>query len=229
MTDKWLVVGSSPSAYECFRFARYRNPDARVVTTNGGIDVCLNRQSDHKLKSGPQPIVDPCWPDVYFLTDAVAQRKFADVAREAQSHGSQLWALKKKSAAIKAREIEHYDRFVDCVGPGADWWYRQGTYSFVALSGLYTLQIAINEGATELHIVGHEGYRSGPSKCVVDYCNGDLGHDKYERHMTETVIPFYDEVVRACPDVAFHFYGAMSWHMGHDNVHYHLDYEEILL
>ena len=93
--------------------------------------------------------------------------------------------------------------------------FRQGEYASCGLSGLMCLQYALNHEATDVHLVGMEGYgESG------HYFNGnqDCGPEKSVPFTENLIQPFVQSCIDACPDVTFHFYGQLNYKVSGENV-----------
>lgn len=127
----WTVLGSSQYAAEHIAAA----PGSTVITCNGGIEL--------------MPI-----PDVYFLSDAVACRRYRERGIEAQRHGTRLVTLDRVKTAKEARGVDHFDEFV-----------RNGPpFEPFVLSGLFCLEYAILSGAQTVILAGMTGYTGTDAK-----------------------------------------------------------------
>ena len=92
----WIVVGGGPDAREMLNLARRRCPTARIITTNGGIDL----------------FEPPDVPDVYYLNDQEACRVYHDRAVWMQRHGTRLATLRRVPSAMASRRVDGFDEFL---------------------------------------------------------------------------------------------------------------------
>lgn len=196
----WIVLGAGPDAVEMLALARRRCPTARIVTTNGGINLFR----------------PPDVPEVYFLTDQMGCHIYHDPARLMQRHGTRLVTLKRSESSLKSRRVDHFDEFLPG-GPIQNQFVRGG-YSG-GLSGLLCLEYAVNHGAKRVHLVGMNGYAGVEGSDYFDGHETPLNPpDKRLRHTREIVEPFTQAVVDACPDVEFVFYGRINYRVAGANV-----------
>lgn len=215
--DVWIVAGTSQTADMFTRLARHRYPFATTITTNAG----------HKLfcRSANVPMRRP---DYYYLSDAVACAEFIKPARELRGYGTKLVTLKRSPSALQLRGVSDFDIFLDVPGPGATWQFRKGDYTDWSLSGLYTIQFAINNGAKLIHIAGHEGYRNDDRGCRHDdHFDGSRSPDNGAL-LTEVIIrPAMQAMIDACPDVQFHYYGPLAYEVHGHNVSFTANNEAV--
>lgn len=80
-------------------------------------------------------------------------------------------------------------------------------------AGILALQWAVNHGATEVHMVGMEGYTGG-----IDYFTGEKGNDKSAMYFRQTFWPHTQRIVDKCPDIQFITYGKMNYPLKGNNV-----------
>lgn len=205
----WIVCGAGPDARKMLALALARHPHAVTITTNSGIRL----------------FKEPDRPDYYFLMDMHGCRIYHDEALAIQRLGSRLVTLRRDKAALKQRQVDHFDEFVPIVG-GYEQFTRNGLTA--RLSGLLCMQYALMRGARELHLVGMNGYTGRPGG---DYHGHDapvMSHRRL-RSLTENVIePFTQAAVDACSDVEFVFYGRLNYSVGGPNVRRVVPREELL-
>jgi hypothetical protein len=190
----WLILGSSPSAAAYY-------PEAKAVadvicTANNGL------------------VIEPM-PDLYWLTDSVAVRRYGDLAREAVARGSHLvtstLGLKHNAMLGEIAEtVLKYDYL-----PRRHW--MRGTLCNGRTSGGLLAQLAILNGASRVLMVGMEGYRSGHGETRVDYFDGRDG----SAHHDETMAfygPLLQSVIDQTPTVEWVWYGRPNYPWSGPNV-----------
>ena len=106
------------------------------------------------------------------------------------------------------------DPVFDCTARGCP---RPGRFSYVrgrctqsCSSGGLALQWVLNRGATDVRVVGCEGYRSNKFKIVEDYFDGEMGVRKGALN-TDKQAKLIRSCIAACPDVKFTFYGDLAY------------------
>lgn len=133
--SSWLCVGSGPSAPERLeRFLASSIQWSNSITCNAGI------------KLWP-------YPDYFLCVDMNASRDYEPQARAAQAQGTKLVTLDRECSALQERRCDFYDVFLN-IGPKP----REGGYGHFRYSGPLMLEIALNHGASELHLIGFDGY-----------------------------------------------------------------------
>ena len=130
----WLVIGSGPSAPEWLKRV---GGWTHSITCNAGIKLCPN-------------------PDFYLAVDQIANREYRVQAEKAQASGTKLVTLAREPSAMKERGTTGYDIKIT-EDPRA--LPHVGGYGRFRYSGPLMLEVACNHGATELHLVGFDGYR----------------------------------------------------------------------
>lgn len=132
---RWVFIGSSPSApQQVDRLLPTLRP-CKTITTNAGLKLLPN-------------------PDVYFCSDRVACQRYHDMARKAKEGGTHLVTMHRFQQALEERRVEWYDEFIiNGVDPPTP--QRWGCFN---QSGPFSMEYACRQGATELHLLGCEGY-----------------------------------------------------------------------
>ena len=139
---RWMVLGASPCAAECHCI-----PEVDAVAA-AGASILIHR------------------PDFYFIYENDALWKHMDELAEARQLGTKvilgwnLWdTLKHSTPPIYDYPCDDYLPLKKCINskePEKAW--KPGVYVPICGGGL-ALQWAVNHGASEIHLVGMEGYR----------------------------------------------------------------------
>jgi len=133
---RWLMIGTSATAPASLEQLAGERFDKRI-TCNGGLGLCPD-------------------PDVYVAIDQVAIGLHAKAARAAQAGGSWLVTRAEPSLLhLERKGCEWFDEFIT-IGQGpptAETWGPGG------LTGPLVLEYALRHGASEVVIVGCDGYR----------------------------------------------------------------------
>ena len=169
----WLVVGSSPSVVETIHAVK--DMGLSVITTNSGIKLIFP-------------------PDVYFLSDKVACRKFEQEAKIAQALGTRLVTLDRVPSALESRGVTHFDEYVMQVRDG---------YEPFQLSGLACVEYACKRADRRVVLVGMDGYWGD-----VQSFDDTAKFGKYNQAKTLGMIP--DRMSLLCdkyPHLLFEVYG----------------------
>lgn len=133
--NRWVFIGSSPAAPLHVDVVLPRLKPSSVITANAG------------LKLVPTP-------DVYFCADRVACRRYSELARKAQEAGTKCVTMHRYRQALEERNVHWYDEFIiNGVDPPTP--QRWGCFN---QSGPFAMEYACRQGATELHLLGCEGY-----------------------------------------------------------------------
>ncbi len=193
---RWMVLGASPSAPQ---FHTVPNVD---VVVSAGDGILLQR------------------PDYYILTEEVSLRRYHDERYEARALGTKVIIRDGLRSVFRDKFGSDFD--FPCDGYISDFtngsyqhshkWYEPGRYAHCC-AGILALQWAVNHGATEVHMVGMEGYTGG-----VDYFNGNHGNDKSARVTQSAFGPLTQRIVETHPDVQFTAYGDLKYSLDGDNV-----------
>lgn len=199
MTVSWIVAGASTSAPKALEAARMHQPGSVTITTNGGLFLFAPGTLNH-----------------YLLFDMVACKRYSELSKAHQSRGTNLVTLDRPAHSLTKRGLDHFDEFL-CL-QRRDRHFIRGGYADIGFSGLYCTMYAVNNGATEVHWVGMEGYRSTPGHTVNDHFHGQLGPAKGVRQTRDILGPFMQSVADACPDIAFHFHGTPLFDLAGPNV-----------
>jgi hypothetical protein len=190
----WLHIGTSPSVLEYLPRARLENRIDRTITCNAGIKL------------------DPR-PDYYACVDFPSQRMFNEHARAAQKGGTHLITLKRTAEALRKRDCDWFDEFVDMPNgpPTREKW---GEFRY---TGPMCMEYAIRHGASSLILVGCDGY-TGKN----DYFDGWTDGKQepvgiYERMTVEVLQPAIQRLVSLWPEVQWLVYGRPVYAIRGDN------------
>ena len=191
-----MVLGASPSAPE---FHSIPNVD---VVASAGDGILLHR------------------PDYDILTEEVSLRKYHAERYEARKLGTKVFIRDGLRSVFRDKFGSDFD--FPCDGYISDFtngsyhnshkWYEPGRYAH-SCAGNLALQWAVNHGATEVHMVGMEGYTGG-----IDYFNGNQGNDKSARVTQASFGPLTQRIVETHPNVQFTAYGDLKYPLEGDNV-----------
>lgn len=188
---KWMVLGSSPSAPYYF----------------GSI------QSDRVISSGDGILL--IRPDYYLVNEYNALDRHETIRLRCQAQGTKV--LVSDYVDLHKHLGYAVDEVIPLLVPGEDLdnsWKRwePGRYVF-SVSGAVGLQYAVNHGATEIHMVGMEGYTGG-----ADYFTGQIGHQGAKVFTTTSYAPLLRLIVSKCPGVQFITYGDLVYDLSGPNV-----------
>lgn len=181
----WLHIGSSPSVVEYLPRARQENRIDRTVSCNAGI------------------LIEPR-PDVYLSVDFPSNRRFAEQARTAQAAGTHLVTLRREPSALKARDCDWYDEFLELPPAGLLTRENWGAFRY---TGPLSIEYAIRHGATTVILVGCDGYTG-----TNDYFDGWTDGKQepagvYQRMTVEVLQPALQRLATVFHDVQFIQYG----------------------
>lgn len=182
--SKWLVIGAAPSAPDGLQRARSGNAIDVIITTNGGI------------------ILEPT-PNYYFISDTLACKIYQQPAREAAARGTVCLTLLRDKRAMLERGVEWMQAI-----PGGH------PYEPFQLSGLWCAEHACRSGATELMLVGMDGYHSDPMQphYFFNCPTPDLGVNVIG-HTKKIIEPLTDKLVKKYPHVQWVLYGDPRFHL----------------
>ncbi len=179
----WAVVGSSPSAAA---FLPYVATDATTITTNAGAGLFVGRRLDY-----------------YLLFDDAACRNYISLAYQKQAKGTKLITHTHQERQVKEFGLGGFDitlQMATLKTPPP--LFVRGEYTGqIALSGLYCLAFAVNNGARRVVMLGMEGYE-----------NRTAGK------MLRIIQPMTQAIIDACPDVQFEFCGRPRYVIGGNNL-----------
>ena len=186
-----MVLGSSMAAKDQLLAWREREELCPVVTCNKGYKM---------------------WPVPHFwlLRDKWAIVNLREHYEDARKRGTKLVTLEGGGGDIEYRIDGDMNR-------GGPMEYRRGEIWNVGLSGMLMVQWAIQMGATELNLVGFEGYPKG--KGEVAYFDGRVwwdGESAKDLKVSERQAELLDQMVRACPDIRFVWWGRPLYHVDED-------------
>ena len=197
----WLCLGSSPSAPTMLPRALAAYPDCTRITTNRGIQLTI--------------------PHYYFLSDHFACKQFAEQAMELRhTHGMQVITLGRRyEDAIKRRGLSDVDFLINQSRPTRPCDFARHVYTDCMFSGLYCVQFALNNGATTIVSVGHEGYPSAiGEECYWDHGDPPLAKRQALAYTKNWIGPWWRNAVAGCPEVTFHFFGRLEYEVDGPNV-----------
>ena len=177
---QWLMVGSSPSVLDTLPQVMLDLDNPTIITCNSGIKLCE--------------------PHHYVCVDQYASHYYVSYAKEAQKRGCNLITLKRVPEALKARNVAFYDEFLEVQGHGVP---SRSQYGEFVYSGPLTLEYACHNGATDVHIVGCDGYRWNG-----DYFDPQTTRTERDvRELTKRTAMLFGEIAHAWHDVKFVQYG----------------------
>lgn len=196
MSNKWLVLGASPSAPDF-----YKIPDVDFITSAG--DAILL-----------------CRPDWYFVNERRSLDLHKQERAEARAKGTRVVIQRSFRKLIKYHDDSNfcfpYDDCIEDFSYGSIWrsheYWTPGRYS-QSSSGCLALQWAVNHGATEVHMVGMEGYTGG-----VDYFTGTKGSELGARWTHESYGPLVQRIIETSPDIQFTMYGEPLYQLKAENL-----------
>lgn len=189
---RWVFVGSSPKAPEQVQDILPRLQPCRTISCNAAIKLLH--------------------PDVYFLADQVACRRYSELARAAKP-GTHLVTMHRYPQALKARNVEWFDEFlINGVDPPLP--NRWGAYN---MSGAICLEYACRHGATELHLLGCEGYSN--ERSYFDQEDRCTEFKIADAETTPHLVLRTTMVVECFRDVQFYVYGPIHYKIPLPNWH----------
>jgi hypothetical protein len=177
----WAVVGTSPSAE---RFLPIVPEGVTTLATNRAVKLFAERRLDY-----------------YFVFDQAACQNHTAEAYEKQATGTRLVTLWRKTRSLEDRNLTGFDVFLDLVVPGPPLFIRGQYTQQLALSGLYSLAFAVNNGAKRVVMLGLEGYENHQAGKV-----------------TLIIRPVTQAIIDACPGVQFEFCGRPRYPIGGNNL-----------
>lgn len=189
---KWMVLGASPSA------ADYHGIK---------VDVVIGAGASIKLRE----------PDYYMIVEEQALFFYYQQVLIARACGMKVVITETMQACtigrMYLRDISYpHDIVIDAVQNAPDPWVP-GDIHFTAGGGV-ALQFALVNGATEIHMVGMEGYLAGGK----DYFTGESSTEDQEIHSHTVYEPLLRRIVEQSPDVEFVTYGKLNYPLVGDNV-----------
>lgn len=197
-----MVLGASPTA------PKYHTVPEVDVVIAAGDGILLQR------------------PDFIVITEERCLFNHLDKQKEYQAQGTKvilhdLLVRDRAGApsgamtrAYKEGHVEEgfkypYDELVRCSGKPAPMFQFKKAWTLwkpggcvICCSGMVALQYALNHGATELHMVGMEGYTGG-----VDYFSGRKSNRFAHLLTRDTYRNLYNRIIAALPDIQFIHYG----------------------
>jgi len=210
---RWMVLGSSPSAPE-----HHNTPD---------VDVSISSGDGILLRS----------PTYYLIVEESAIWRHPKERQRAQNDGTKVLLTDNLVNSVRGAKFQKfldrtskymfpYDELVRCNVPiRKNSWksWRRGSY-IRSCSGVVALQYAINHGATDIHMVGMEGYTAleGPQ-----YFNGQPANNKSHRFAQMCHFPLTQRIIAQCPDVSFTTYGRLTYDLFGDNVTHLRDEDKV--
>lgn len=205
--DRWLIVGSSPSMPTFLEYViRTRAEYFDVVATTNAAVTELARPG------GSGPIIPNYYAVMELKTPELYGRWYEQLRRD---HGTMIVT----SSLALANHIDvKPDIVLEITGWADQTGFVRGRYITGGTTGSHLIQLAVNLGAKHVTLIGMEGYRSTPATQVVDSFDGKVGPKHGEAHTRKWYGPLMQQVVSACPDVFFKFYGRLSYAVVGDNV-----------
>jgi hypothetical protein len=192
---RWVFVGSSPAAPEQVRTILPRLHPCRTITANAGIKLLR--------------------PDVYFLADHVACQRYSELAREAKANGTHTVTMHRYRQALEARNVQWFDEFlINGVDPPLP--HRWGAYN---MSGAICIEYACRNGASEVHILGCEGYSDVQS--YFDQSERPTDPKIADSGTNANHIKRFTYVVECFAAIPFHVYGELNYTINLPNWHVH--------
>ena len=193
---RWMVLGASRSAAQF-----YEVPVVDVVASAGDA-ILLQR------------------PDWYFLAEERSLDLFESERAEARMLGTKVVLNGQLRKKIRNKFGENFifpcDEYINEFTNGSVMSsykrYRPGHYAHTFAGG-FALQWAVNHGATEVHMVGMEGYTGG-----VDYFDGRYGNDRGAKTTKRSYCHLIQRIVDTHPCVQFFAYGKLVYSLDGDNV-----------
>lgn len=212
---RWMSLGASPSAPD------FCNIDVDYVAVGGpGIELRM--------------------PDVYLIAERSEIFKWYDYTTEMQSQGGHLLVTSFILNYLKVGGEEigshltpwpyhldkslipddfPYDEIVPVRShPRHAWtdykhWIRGNLC--MCTCGTMAMLYAIRAKASEIHMVGLEGYNG-----VDDYFDKEHypSSRRSAQHFQEYTLPFIHMIVKACPDIKFFHYGTPRFDLDYSNV-----------
>lgn len=194
---KWAFIGSSLNAPQHVAEILPRLRPCRTITTNAAIKLLR--------------------PDVYFLSDQVACKRYSHRAAEAKAQGTHCVTVFRHRQALEARNVQWFDEFVH---NGVDPPTRE-RWSAFNQSGPWCMEYACRKGATELHLLGCEGYRDGDSYFDEAYRASEPEPKIKIADSATTVILIkrMTMVLECFPEVPFYVYGSPCYSIPTPNWH----------
>ncbi len=213
MGERWMVLGSSPSAPE-----HYQKPVVDVVATAGdGISLL------------------PTYPDYHFIGEPRGLWRLEELIEKAHHHGTKivfgkgmerdirkklgLSMSRKRVPATKderrsGRHNRHnypHDHVIRTRHKRSHW--VPGEYTQICSGGLAFQWAVMAPDVSEIHMVGLEGYTGGH-----DYYTGQAGTPEGKLLNTEVYGPLMQSIVSQCPQIQFIVYGELRYPLDGENV-----------
>lgn len=193
---RWMVLGASPSAPE---FHSIPNID---VVVSAGDGILLQR------------------PDYYILTEENSLKLYHDERAEARELGTKVIIRDELRDIFRDKQGNDFDFPCDGYITGftngsifrSHMWYEPGRYAHTC-AGCLALQWAVNHEATEVHMVGMEGYTGG-----VDYFTGRNGNELSAEITLSNYGPLMQKIIETHPHVQFTMYGDLKYDIECGNV-----------
>lgn len=209
---RWMILGSSPSGPD-----DYQIPKVDVIAAAGAS-------------------ITFCQPNYFFIVEVRSLWDYHKELLEAQANGTKIIVRKHliekilKNRTADGRYIPPiagkypgrfpYDILIDLVeGDELKIWENWTPDKYIlGNAGMIALHWALNHGATEIHMVGMEGYRGPP---YIDYCTREQTH-KHARLQSEIAyIPTLQKMVKYYKNVKFTIYGTPCYQLVGKNVQLH--------
>ncbi len=205
--------------------------EERAAARKAGTKVILSETRVGNV-GGPPPRCPPEakkleseWRDIKraSLNGEIDRDRLAEIERHLIELGS--WVL--EDVGTRGSHIFDFphDGWMEYVDTGATHLgaykaWEPGLYC-QAVAGILALQYAVNHGATEVHMVGMEGYTGG-----VDYFTGKRGAERGAKYFREAWAPHTQRIVDKCPEIQFFVYGNPTYPLEGNNVRFTLCLQE---
>jgi len=190
--QRWLVIGGSPCASQFPNLlANWRG---KIATTNAGI-LLVPR------------------PDVYFLSDQNACRKFGAEMIEAQRRGTHVISLAgRENRAVQDRGLQTVNEWIEVENHGDYRTFYPGRYCHALLSGTHLAQWVANRrpAPEEIRLLGFEGYRSTFAEQFSDSWDGSFSPER-RSDKSDVCGAFLNSIFAQMPTTRFYVYGEPSW------------------
>lgn len=177
------------------------SPNLVVATANAGLYELIRYQ---------------CWSDYYGVMERDSPKLYGRMYNDARdNHGTRI--VTSSLAMLNIAKIDP-DIVLEITGWSDSHVFERGEYITGATTGSHLIQLAVNFGAKYVTLIGMEGYKSTPSTQVIDTFDGRKGPKFGHKHTKQWYGPLMQQVVVACPDVQFEFYGRLEYPMEGKNV-----------
>ena len=159
-------------------------------------------------------------PDVYFASDAMIFPVLRDTVRWMYKHNTMILTLQGILAAMQSEcGVKPYDIILQPAKQSGKPWIP-GHYTHCHTSGGMLTQWLINNGASEVHLAGFDGYQSGPYTRTIDTFDHRIGDPKGEALTSGFHGPFIRSLAENVIDTEVYFYGTPHYALS-EGPHFH--------